>query len=583
MHRWFARDTLVHDALAALIVTVMLIPQSLAYAMLAGLPAEVGLYASMVPLVVYGLIGTSSTLAVGPVAVLSMMTAAAIARTAEATGLPATEIAVILAGLSGLWLGLLGTLKLGFIANFLSHSVIKGFIVASGILIAVSQLRHLLGVEAHGHSLTELVPELARAAPEIQPLTAALGAAVLAFFIAVKRWGQRVLTGIGCPVFTAELLVKAAPAIAVAVTLALSAGIGLAGRGVGVVGPVPAGLPTPALPSLSFDTLALLAVPALMIALVGYVESISVAQTFAARRRESISANRELLALGAANLGAAATGGMPVTGGFSRSAVSFEAGARTQFAGMLTAVGMAGMTLALAPALAPLPKATLAATIVVAVLSLVDLKSVLKTWRYSRQDGVATLFTIAVTLLVGVEAGIVTGVVISLGLHLYRTSVPHVAVVGLVPGTEHFRNVLRHEVTTDPRVLSVRVDESLYFANAEYLTQKVMALVAASPATEHVILQCSAVNEIDASALHSLDLINHRLKALGICFHLSEVKGPVMDRLKRTNFLDELTGQVFLSHYQAFEWTSAALAAESQAAGGTAAAVDASAGPNPGR
>jgi len=560
MRRWFSRDTLVHDGLAAAIVTVMLIPQSLAYAMLAGLPAEVGLYASMVPLVVYGLLGTSTTLAVGPVAVLSMMTAAAIARAAQTTGLPPTEIALVLAGLSGLWLAGLGLLKLGFMANFLSHSVIKGFIVASGLLIAVSQVRHILGVEAHGHSLVELLPELVAALPSLHPLTTALGLAVLVFFVAAKRWGARALRVAGVSPFTADLIVKAAPAVAVAATLGLSAALGLAGQGVGVVGAVPAGLPSPTLPLVSFDTVALLAVPSLMIALVGYVESISVAQTFAARRRESIDPNRELVALGAANLGAAVTGGMPVTGGFSRSAVNFEAGARTQFAGLLTAAGMAVMTLALAPMLAPLPRATLAATIIVAVLSLVDVRSVVATWRYSRQDGIATLFTIVVTLAVGVEAGIMTGVLLSLGLHLYRTSVPHVAVVGLVPGTEHFRNVLRYEVTTDPRVLSVRVDESLYFANAEYLTQKLMALVAASPETRHVILQCSAVNEIDASALHSLEVINHRLKALGIRFHLSEVKGPVMDRLKRTEFLDELTGRVFLSHYQAFEWASEAIA-----------------------
>lgn len=550
--RAYTRDVMLRDAVAACIVTIMLIPQSLAYAMLAGLPAEVGLYASMVPLVIYGLTGTSSTLAVGPVAVLSMMTASAIATTGEALALPPAEVAIWLAALSGLWLLLLGALRLGFIAHFLSHSVIKGFIAASGILIALSQVRHLLGIDAHGHNALQLLSSIVAAVPGTGLQTAAIGLGCVVFFLVVRRYGKAALLALGVRDFTADLLVKAAPAFAVLVTLALSAGLGLSAKGVAVVGAVPAGLPVFHVSLPTRALLEALAVPALMIALVGYVESISVAQTFAARRRESISPNRELVALGAANIGAAVTGGMPVTGGFSRSAVSFDAGAQTRFAGIFTAGGMAVMTLLLAPSLSALPKATLAATIVVAVLALIDVKAIVETARYSWQDGAATLFTIAVTLLAGVELGIIVGVGLSLALHLYRTSVPHMAVVGLVPGTEHFRNVQRHEVQTDPRVLSIRVDESLYFANAEFLVEQVMALVKKSPETEHVVLQCSAVNEIDASALHALSLINHRLDALGIRFHLSEVKGPVMDRLHKVDFVEQLSGEVFLSQYAAY-------------------------------
>lgn len=546
-------DVMVRDMVAAAIVTIMLIPQSLAYAMLAGLPAEVGLYASMVPLVIYGLTGTSSTLAVGPVAVLSMMTASAIATTSQTLGLPGVMVAIWLAGLSGVWLLALGALRLGFVAHFLSHSVIKGFIAASGILIALSQVRHLLGIGADGHNAFELLAEIVSQLSETQGLTALLGLGCVGFFVLTKRFGKRVFVQLGLNDFAAELLVKAAPAFAVVVTLAASSGFGMDARGVAVVGAVPAGLPMPVLPVASLEVIKVLGVPSLMIALVGYVESISVAQTFAARRRETISPNRELVALGAANLGAAVTGGMPVTGGFSRSAVSFEAGAQTRFAGIFTAVGMAAMTLLLAPALAPLPKATLAATIVVAVLGLVDLRSILETLRYSRQDGAATLLTVLVTLVAGVEFGILVGVALSLALHLYRTSVPHMAVVGLVPGTEHFRNIQRHEVQTDPRVLSIRVDESLYFANAAFLVESVLDLVKAAPQTRHVILQCSAVNEIDASALHALELINYRLKAQYIRFHLSEVKGPVMDRLHKVDFLQHLNGQVFLTHYGAYQ------------------------------
>lgn len=563
-------DVMVRDMVAAAIVTIMLIPQSLAYAMLAGLPAEVGLYASMVPLVIYGLTGTSSTLAVGPVAVLSMMTASAIATTSQTLGLPGVMVAIWLAGLSGVWLLALGALRLGFVAHFLSHSVIKGFIAASGILIALSQVRHLLGIGADGHNAFELLAEIVSQLSETQGLTALLGLGCVGFFVLTKRFGKRVFVQLGLNDFAAELLVKAAPAFAVVVTLAASSGFGMDARGVAVVGAVPAGLPMPVLPVASLEVIKVLGVPSLMIALVGYVESISVAQTFAARRRETISPNRELVALGAANLGAAVTGGMPVTGGFSRSAVSFEAGAQTRFAGIFTAVGMAAMTLLLAPALAPLPKATLAATIVVAVLGLVDLRSILETLRYSRQDGAATLLTVLVTLVAGVEFGILVGVALSLALHLYRTSVPHMAVVGLVPGTEHFRNIQRHEVQTDPRVLSIRVDESLYFANAAFLVESVLDLVKAAPQTRHVILQCSAVNEIDASALHALELINYRLKAQYIRFHLSEVKGPVMDRLHKVDFLQHLNGQVFLTHYGAYQ---ALIGRDEEAAAATMGAV----------
>jgi sulfate permease, SulP family len=283
------------------------------------------------------------------------------------------------------------------------------------------------------------------------------------------------------------------------------------------------------------------------------VESVSVAQTLAAKRRERIDPDQELVGLGASNVAAAFSGGYPVTGGFARSVVNFDAGARTPAAGAFTAVGIALGTLFLTPYLYFLPQATLAATIIVAVMSLIDLGVLRRTWVYSKKDFAAVAATILVTLAVGVEAGVLTGVVVSLALFLYRTSRPHMAVVGLVPGTEHFRNVLRHEVRISAHILSLRVDESLYFANARYLEDKLYDMVAQRAELRHVILMCTAVNEIDASALESLEAINQRLDQLGVAFHLSEVKGPVMDQLQRSDFLKHLTGQVFLSQYQAIE------------------------------
>lgn len=541
------------DLMAAVIVTIMLVPQALAYAMLAGLPPEVGLYASILPLIAYALFGTSRTLAVGPVAVVSLMTATAISQVATPGSEEYIAAAIVLALLSGLFLLLLGLFRLGFLANFLSHPVIAGFITASGILIAASQLRHILGVDASGHTLYELAIALAGAADEINPATLAVGVATLAFLFSVRRWLKPILTGLGIPPRPADIATKVAPIVAVLATILASAGLNLPERGVRIVGDIPQGLPPLAAPSFDLELWLQLTGAAILISIIGFVESVSVAQTLAAKRRERIDPDRELVGLGASNVTAALSGGYPVTGGFARSVVNFDAGARTPAAGAFTAGGIALATLFLTPFLYYLPQATLAATIIVAVLSLVDLGILQRTWSYSKADFAAVAATILVTLGIGVEAGVLAGVVLSLVLFLYRTSRPHMAVVGLVPGTEHFRNVLRHEVKTSPQLLSLRVDESLYFANARYLEDKLYDMVAAQPLLRHVVLMCPAVNEIDASALESLEAINQRLKELGVTFHLSEVKGPVMDRLERTEFRHHLTGEIFLSHYKAVE------------------------------
>jgi SulP family sulfate permease len=549
----YTRATAADDLMAALIVTIMLIPQSLAYALLAGLPVEVGLYASVAPLVLYAVFGTSRALAVGPVAVVSLMTAAAVGELAGQGTPEYVAAALLLAFLSGAMLAGMGLLRLGFLANFLSHPVISGFITASGIIIAASQLKDLLGVKASGHNLLELLTSLAAQLGAINPWTVAIGLPATAFLFWSRRNLKRVLVARGLRPRLADAGAKAGPVAAVAVTTFAAWALDLPGKGVAVVGDIPQGLPPLAAPVFDLDLIAALAVPALLISVVGFVESVSVAQTLAARRRQRIDPDQELIGLGAANLAAGVTGGYPVTGGFARSVVNLDAGAQTPAAGAFTAVGILLAAMFLTPLLWFLPKATLAATIVVAVLSLVDLGSLRRVWAYSRTDFAAQLSTILVTLGAGVEAGIVTGVGLSIFLHLYRSSRPHVAVVGLAPGTEHFRNVLRHQVVTAPEVLSLRIDESLYFPNARFLEDCVAGRVAADPAIRHVVLMCPAVNAIDASALESLEAINHRLKDAGVTLHLSEVKGPVMDALKRTHFLRDLTGEVFLTQFDAFQ------------------------------
>lgn len=550
--RRYNRSALSNDLIAALIVTIMLIPQSLAYALLAGLPPEAGIYASIAPIILYAIFGSSRALAVGPVAVVSLLTASAIGQVAELGTAGYAIAALTLAFLSGAFLVLLGVFRLGFLANFLSHPVIAGFITASGILIATSQLKHILGISADGHTLPDMVGSIIANLGEINWLTVLIGLLATGFLFWVRGNLKPLLQRLGTPALLADILTKAGPVAAVVSTTLSVWAFGLNDLGVRIVGEVPQSLPPLTMPSLSPDILGALLVPAILISIIGFVESISVAQTLAAKRRQRIDPDQELIGLGAANLGAAFTGGFPVTGGFSRSVVNFDAGAETPAAGIYTAIGLAIAALALTPLVYFLPNATLAATIIVAVLSLVDFSILKKTWIYSRSDFAAVAVTILLTLGLGVEVGVASGVLISVLLHLYKTSRPHVAEVGLVPGTQHFRNIHRHKVETDPTLLTLRVDESLYFVNARFLEDLIQKRVADGSAIKNVVLMFSSVNEVDYSALESLEAINQRLRDMGVGLHLSEVKGPVMDRLKRSHLIDQLNGRVFLSQFDAW-------------------------------
>ena len=551
--RGYGGVTLTNDLVAAAIVTIMLIPQSLAYAMLAGLPPEIGLYASILPIIAYALFGTSRALAVGPVAVISLMTltaASAVAAPGSAEFIAAT---LVLALLSGLILIVMGVLRLGFLANLLSHPVVSGFITASGIIIATSQLKSLLGIKASGEAMPELVTTLIENAKDTNPYTLAIGVIATGFLFWVRKGLKPMLVGFGLAARPADLVAKAGPIVAVALSILAVIAFDLEAKGVKVVGDIPQSLPPFTVPLFDADLWQRLAVPALLLSIIGFVESVSVAQTLAAKKRQRIVPDQELIGLGAANVAAAFSGGYPVTGGFARSVVNFDAGAETPAAGAFTAVGILLAALFLTPLLASLPIATLAGTIIVAVLSLVDFKTPRAIWHYSKADFAAMAATIAVTLLIGVEPGVMAGVGLSLALFLWRASRPHAAIVGRVPETEHFRNVKRHKVFTDPRILTIRIDESLTYLNARWLEEFVLEEIAAHPKLKHLILMASAVNAIDASALESIEAINHRMADAGVCLHLSEVKGPVMDALERGHFLHDLTGQVWLSQHEAFE------------------------------
>ncbi len=553
--RRYDRAALPADLIAGAITAIMLVPQAMAYAQLAGLPPEVGLYASIAPLVLYALFGSSRTMAVGPVAVASLMVANALSGVAAPGSDAYVGAALVLAAMVGGMLTLMGLLRLGVLANFLSHSVLAGFTTAAAILIALSQAKYLLGIPMpRGLRLDETILTILDGLPAADLTTAIVAAAAVALLVVWRGPLERALVRLGVPEGAAGLAAKAGPLVAVAAFTAGAAALRLAAEGgVAVVGTIPQGLPGVALPEGELSLWRDLAGSAALIAAVAFVESVSIARVLASRRRQKVDANQELVGLGLANLGASLTGGQPVAGGFARSAVNFDAGARTQLAAVTSAALVALAVVAFTPLLHDLPQAVLAAIIVVSIASLVDLHAFAAAWRYDKADFAAMAATALGVLFAGVEAGIVLGIAVSLLLFVWRTSRPHIAVVGRVGDTEHFRNIRRHAVRTLPHVHALRIDESLYFANAQALEAHILGAVADDPKIRHVLLIASAVNLIDASALESLERLAEELRAAGVTLHLAEVKGPVMDRLQRTDFLERLApGRVFLSTHEAF-------------------------------
>ena len=551
--RHYQRAWLGGDVSAGLIVAVLVIPQSLAYTLLAGLPPEMGLYASILPVVAYALVGSSMTLAVGPVAIAALMTASALQPLAVAGTTEYVHMAMHLALISGLMFLVFGALRLGFLAYFLSHPVVSGFVSGSAVVIALGQLKHILGVAVPSSSTWATLQGLWRALPQTNTTSLALGVGSMVFLLWAKRYLANTLRRLGVASHAADLLARIAPIAAVVVSTALVAwgGWDLA-RHVAVVGSVPAGLPALGVPLPGVTELGQLWLPALLISLVGFVGSVSVAQSFALQRHQRIAPDRELLGLGAANVAAALSGAYPVHGGLSRSVINFAAGAQTPLASLVTAACMAVIIYFFTGLFYYLPLAVLAASIMVAVASLVDVATLKASWAYDRADALSLLATAHGVMVLGVESGIVLGVAMSLAALVWRSSRPHIAVVGRVPGTEHYRNVERHAVQTVPGLLALRVDESLFFANATVLEDRIEELLRADATVRRVLLVCSAVNQIDTTALGVLTELDANLAKRGIALELAEVKGPVMDRLQHTTLGQQLKGRVFQSVHAAF-------------------------------
>jgi SulP family sulfate permease len=556
--REYNRETFTSDAIAALIITMMLIPQSLAYALLAGLPPQLGLYASMLPLLLYALVGSSGALSVGPFAISSIMTATALS-VAFPESRPEDYLigAAVLALSSGMMLLMFGVLRLGFLSNFLSFPVITGFISASAIVIAASQLGNLSGLELSGSNLLALLTNLGQGLHGINTPTLALGASAVLGLHVLPNVLKKLATLLRFSRFWADTLSKCSPILMMGLSVLAVVRFDLQQQ-VAVVGTIPQGLPLLHLPDISglnwsAERWQSLLGSAALISLIGYVSALSVAQSFAAKRRQRINPNQEAIGLGLANLASGVSGAFPLSASMSRSAVSFNAGAQTPAAGAFTALAVGISTLFMTPFLYYVPIASLAAIILVAVMSLVDIAAIKRVWSYNRSDFAALALTALLTLVQGVELGLISGVVLSITLYLYRSSNPNVAVIGKMPGTEHFRNRLRHKVELNDKIIGVRVDANLYFANARFLEDQVNSLVAQYPDAHHMVLQCSSISDIDTSALESLRSVDRQLRDADMQFHLSEVKGPVMDQLSRSDFIATMSGKVFISHYLAWK------------------------------
>ena len=543
-----------HDLIAGLVVVVMLVPQSLAYALLAGLPAQAGLYASILPICAYALFGSSRTLAVGPVAVVSLMTASALTPLATAGSAEYATLALYLAGLSGIVLFVLGLLRLGVVANLLSHSVIAGFASGSSLLIIIGQIKALGGIPSKGHTAFEQFLSLLQNVHHVNPVSFALGLSSLVLLILARRYVAPLLRHFGVSATVADIGTRLAPVLVVVLGTVLTQVLALhALHGVAVVGEIPHGLPALQWSMPDLPLLQALILPAAAIALVGFVESVSVAQSLAMKRQERIDANRELLGLGAANFAAAVAGGMPLTGGFSRTVVNHAAGAQSPLAGVVAASLMLLVVSTISGAFQNLPICVLAATIIVPIASLVDIGGLRRTWHYSRADGLAFALTALGVLAAGVEMGIGLGIVLSLTGILWQASRPHIAIIGRVPGTEQFRNVKRVEVETLPHVLAMRVDESLFFGNVPAVETELQRALLAQPTTTDVLLVMSSVSAIDMTALERLVELNHTLAARGMRLHLADLKGPVRDRLRRSTLLETLSGREFRFAHEAFD------------------------------
>tara|TARA_R110002073_G_scaffold26735_3_gene87345 strand:- start:19 stop:1743 length:1725 start_codon:yes stop_codon:yes gene_type:complete len=538
---------LADDLIAGSVVLFITVPQVIAYAFLAGLPPQVGLYAAIFSLLFYGVFGSSKTLAVGPAAIIAMMTLEAVSDLAVPGTTNYVIVASKLALLTGAILLVLRVINFGAVISFLSHAVVSGFITAAATLIIFNQIPTLLGVSAaKGTDLLSVSSHLMHQLTNTNFLSLGLGLSSVVLLLLCREPLTRLLKAKGTPEVWIGALTRSAPMYAVVLSVAY---VFFSGQSevLPIVGDIPGGLPQ--LQAFDFNRTEIEALmpSALLIAMVVFMESTSIGTAVAVKRREKLVPNQELIGLGFANIGSALVGGFPVAGSFARTIVNFSAGAATQLAGIVTAMLVLCALLGFGWFFYYLPKSILAAIIVLSAWQLIDWHGIKRTFEFNAADAVTFVFTFLSVLVFGVESGILVGVGISFVLLIRSSSKPHIAVVGRWQGTEHFRNVLRHEVETLPGVLAVRIDESFYFVNSRYIETFLLNEVTESRELKHVLLICTATNFIDTSGLEMLEVLSDSLDELGVTLHLAEVKGPVMDKLKETEFFERMQGQVFFT------------------------------------
>ena len=551
--RGYAPKQLPADVVAGLVVGILVIPQSLGYAVLAGLPPVYGLYAAILPVLVYAWVGSSNVQAVGPVAITAIMTASSLQPYAQAGSTQYALMASLLALMVGAMLWLAGRLKQGWIVQFISRGVSAGFVSGAAVLILLSQLKYVTGAHVSGSTLLQYLGALQRQWHTVNVPTLAVGMTALVLFL-LNRYGGRWLWGSWLPASQAKWAGRLFPLLLVVVAIAFSVWGDWATVGIAVIGEVPSGFPTFRMPYVPSVHMAVQLLPtAALMALIAFVSSSSVASTYARLRGEHFDANEELKGLGMANLVGGFFQSFPVAGGFSRTAINVDSGAQSQLASVITVAVMVAALLVLGSLVAPLPYALLGAMIMASIVSLIDVRTLRSAWRYDRLDALSFLAAFVGVLTFGLNTGLVLGLMVSFASLIWQSSQPHIAVVGQLAGTEHFRNINRHDVVTFNNLLIMRVDESLFFGNSESVHSQIQAAVTSHADARELILIMSAVNQIDLTAQEMLITLNGELVAMGWRLHLSFVKGPVMDVIEQTPVIKNLSGQVFMSTEKAVQ------------------------------
>ena len=532
------------DVVAALIVLTMLGPQGMAYAMLAGLPPVMGIYASILPMIIYAFTGSSTTLSIGPVAIISMMVFSALQPLFAVGSTAYIEAACLLAIMVGIISLILGLFRFGFLIQLISHPVIKSFIIASALLIALGQFKFLLDIPLQTNNIPEFIGSLVNNFHHISFLSVGVSLAAISILVFLPKWVR------------SDFLNKTIPLLLVLSSIIVVYAFSLDQHGLKTVGIIPTGLPSFHFPTWNFDLVQKLLPSAFIIAMISFVESLAIAQATALQKRDDLNSNQELIALGLANIAAGINMGFAVSGSLSRTVVNSDAGAKTPMSGVMSSLLMIAVSLYFTSFFQNLPLTILAATIFVSIWKLVSFLPFFETWKYSKADGLAMWATFLGVTCIDISTGLVIGIILTFILLLWRISRPHIAVIGLVEGTQHFRNVSRYDVLTTETIASFRIDENLNFLNAHVLKGYIITELSHNPQIQHVVINCSSISNIDLSAVEMLEDLNRELLQLGIQLHLSEVKSPVMDRLNSSRLINMLSGKIFLSHYQAIQTLS---------------------------